>query len=98
MGWGLSREARSDGFGRIRLGFGGIRGAHGVGREKRERIGRERKRERERGPARGSWAGPGPARCARARGCKWAGSGWWPVPLFFNKAFSFFFSLVLKLI
>ena len=49
MGWGLSREARGDGFDRNRLGFGGIRGAHGVGREKEGKGKREGVRER--------WAG-----------------------------------------
>ena len=56
--------------------------------------------QREKGerPERGRcWAAGGPARCARARGCKWAGWGWPACSLFFNKAFSFFFSLVLKL-
>ena len=65
-------------------------------RESRRRERRD-KRERGAGARGGSWAGPGPARRARARGRKWAGSGWLAGSIFFNKAFSFFFSLVLKL-
>ena len=77
--WGLSREARGDGLVRFLLGFGGIRGEHGIGRERKER-----KKERGRGAGRGRrWAG-----VRDAAGPKLglvAGSAGWLGP------FSFFF-------
>ena len=71
--WGLSRGARGGGLIRFLLGFGGIRGEHGIGRERKER-----KKERGRGAGRGRrWAG-----CEMLLGRSWvwllvrlAGSG-----------------------
>ena len=68
--WGLSREARGDGFDRNRLGFGGIRGAHGVGREKEGREERKKRTKRKkRGPI---WGGAGLVMGLLG----WAGLGW----------------------
>ena len=91
MGWGLSRKARGDGFVRNRLGFGGIRGAHGVGREKEGREERKkRKKKKEEGADSGwCWAGPGPARVG------WLGLAG-RFSFFFNKLFPFFLFSILK--